>query len=350
MPEEQQDKETPVEEVKPQGPDEKELFAELDSFFQETAAKVTLRLQQILQSRQVSNLTDMALYAVGSGKKLRPGLSILVYRSLFGNPTEEKHILDIASMAELLHASSLIIDNVVDSDKVRRGKTSAHILYGGAMSMVGAGSLFVLALKIGLSRSNEISGIALQMAEDLINGNEMDVVKIDFNHEQYYKMIELKTVSLFVGATRLGAIMANAMPPIKETCRLFGYHVGMAFQIMDDLVDLYNSKASGMPTGCLLEAKPFLPLIHLYETNPEVRPLLERYRGGTQLSADEWEALYRSLDEAGSVKYTEDIIEEHIKKAEDLIRTLPDNHYRKLMLVLPRYTQAAIRRDIASTI
>jgi len=308
---------------------------------------VTQRIQQKLQSRKITELTNLALYAISGGKKLRPGLSVLIYRTLYGNPADERHVLDIAAMAELLHSSSLLIDDVVDSDKVRRGRASPHILFGAASSMVGAGGMFVLAFRIGMDRSRVITEVALRISEDLILGNEMDLSKIEFDYEQYYKMIELKTVTLFTGATQLGAIMASAMLPLKETCRQFGHHVGMAYQIMDDLVDLYNSRASGFPIGCLLEAKAFLPLIHLYETDTETRPLLERYREGTQLNGDEWEALYKALDEAGSVKYSEDIVEEHIKMAEELARTLPESALKRLVVAVPRYTQAAIRRDIA---
>ncbi len=318
-------------------------YKELDLFFQENAKRIGARMQKLIASKKMGDMTDLLTLAVEGGKKLRPGISILVYRALGGGFADEKDIIDIASIAEFLHSSSLIVDDMLDDDATRRGKPSAHEVFGHAASLVGAGAMMVLTFKIGIERSTSVGREAAQMCVDLMSGNQMDVAGIGFDHQQYKEMISLKTASLFKGSCVLGAIMGGAIYSNRDALGEFGFNVGMAYQIYDDLCDVVETE-KGIVTGFLSERKVSLPLIFLNDLMPGA-PILLKYRDTKQeFTEDDYKELMVLLKANHCIENTLLEAIQYTEKAKGCWSrsNLVSEKWAKLLHQIPEYTRDAI--------
>ena len=268
-----------------------------------------------------------------SGKRVRPVLCMLVCEACGG---DWRQALSAAAAVELLHNFSLIHDDIEDRDRTRRGRTTLWAAWGEAHAINAGDALFTLA-ELALLRQAGPARAVLPDALELFNrtclalteGQHLD---IDFEDRdelgvaEYLLMIERKTAALLACACELGALIAGASGdgPCAETVprahlRHYGHHLGLAYQMRDDLLGIWGDSAvTGKPAGAdLARRKKTLPIVHGMVHSPELRALLARR---APLSDEEVRRATKLLDATGSRAYTERLAHEHHERASTALK------------------------------
>lgn len=301
------------------------------------------RVDRLIRAKldsEVALIREIGAYIVSAGgKRLRPALVLLSARAL-GSRGGEAELL--AATIEFIHTATLLHDDVVDESGLRRGRKTANALWGNAgavlsgdflysrsfQMMVDAGRMPVM--RVMADATNAISeGEVLQ----LLNCGDPDV-----DEQRYLRVIELKTARLFEAATRLGAIAADAGPEIERAMAAYGSKLGIAFQLVDDLLDYTADPAvSGKNLGAdLAEGKPTLPLIHAMRTgSPEQAGLVRDAIVNGRL--DNLEKVLKTVESTGAIPYTRALAERYCREAEDALGGIPDSPYKDALVQLARY-------------
>ena len=253
-----------------------------------------------------------------SGKRMRPMLMLLVAKA-FGRVSEVTQHAAIG--LELLHTASLVHDDVVDESGERRGQASVNAFYDNKVAvLVGDYILSTALLHVSFTSSDRIvSGLA-ELGRTLSDGEILQLENISnqtISEEAYYEVIKRKTAALFEACTEIGALSVGASKDDVEQARLFGLHLGMAFQIRDDIFDYYESNDIGKPTGNdMAEGKLTLPVIHavLSADNGAMKDLALKVRKG-EVTPEEVAQLVAFTKENGGIEYAEAKMREFKNKA-----------------------------------
>ncbi|WP_106475576.1 octaprenyl diphosphate synthase [Phytohalomonas tamaricis] len=278
-------------------------------------------------------------YIVDSGgKRVRPLLVLLAARSL--GYAEDKHIT-LAALIEFMHTSTLLHDDVVDESALRRGRATANNAWGNAPSVLVGDFLysrsFQMMVDVGSMRIMEILSAATAV---IAEGEVLQLTNIgnaDIDEQAYYDTIQGKTAMLFEASSHTGAILAGATPAQEEALKLYGRYLGMAFQLIDDLLD-YQGDASTMGKNVgddLAEGKPTLPLIHAMQAGtPEQAALIRTaiQQGGLE----HLDKVLAIVQESGALEYTRRQAEAMADKALKELRVLPESPYRDSLTLLAR--------------
>lgn len=253
-----------------------------------------------------------------SGKRMRPMLMLLIAKA-FGCVSEVTQHAAIG--LELLHTASLVHDDVVDESGERRGQASVNAFYDNKVAvLVGDYILSTALLHVSYTSSDRIvSGLA-ELGRTLSDGEILQLENISnqtISEEAYYEVIKRKTAALFEACTEIGALSVGASKDDVEQARLFGLHLGMAFQIRDDIFDYYESNDIGKPTGNdMAEGKLTLPVIHavLSTDNGAMKDLALKVRKG-EVTPEEVTQLVAFTKENGGIEYAEAKMREFKNKA-----------------------------------
>ena len=253
-----------------------------------------------------------------SGKRMRPMLMLLIAK-VFGCVSEVTQHAAIG--LELLHTASLVHDDVVDESGERRGQASVNAFYDNKVAvLVGDYILSTALLHVSYTSSDRIvSGLA-ELGRTLSDGEILQLENISnqtISEEAYYEVIKRKTAALFEACTEIGALSVGASKDDVEQARLFGLHLGMAFQIRDDIFDYYESNDIGKPTGNdMAEGKLTLPVINavLSTDNGAMKDLALKVRKG-EVTPEEVAQLVAFTKENGGIEYAEAKMREFKNKA-----------------------------------
>jgi len=270
------------------------------------------------------------------GKRLRPLLVLLAARSL-GYPGD-RHVT-LATLIEFMHTSTLLHDDVVDESHLRRGKATANDAWGNAPSVLVGDFLysrsFQMMVEVGSMRVMEIlSGATCVIAE----GEVLQLTNIgnpDIDEAAYFDTIQGKTAMLFEAASHSGAILADATPEQEEALKLYGRYLGLAFQLVDDLLD-YQGDADAMGKNVgddLAEGKPTLPLIHAMAAGDAEQIKLIR-RAIRQGGLDHLDEVLTIVNDTGALEYTRRRAVEMADRALAQLELLPESRYRDSMAEL----------------
>ena len=214
------------------------------------------------------------------GKRVRPLLLVLSSRAAGGRAradVEER----LAQAAELVHAATLLHDDVLDDGRMRRGVPAARVLWGNAASVLGGDFLLVRALE--LTASTAVPGALPELLDAIgrmIDGEALQLAhrgRADLDPAGYRAVVDGKTASLFAWCGRAGARLAQASAPTIEALGTYGLHLGHAFQIVDDVLDVEGDpkKLGKNVLGDLREGKLTLPLLYALEAQPCLRARLQ---------------------------------------------------------------------------
>jgi len=229
-----------------------------------------------------------------SGKRLRP---MLVAYSGWQGPAENcaEDLVMLGSVIELVHLATLVHDDILDEADTRHRQETAAKKYGPAAAVLIGDVLFSHALKLASDfDTNEVCRSVAQATARVCAGEIAQTYQrgeVNYSREFYFRVIQLKTAELFEVSCRLGAKIAGYSEAFSEAAGLFGRHVGIAYQIFDDLVDLYADESMiGKTLGTdLAKGKFTLPLLLLLEKLPEEErnSLMARFKAGDKtVSAD----------------------------------------------------------------
>ena len=208
-------------------------------------------------------------YAIESnGKRLRPALALLAGGAT-GEITNEH--LDLAVVVELIHAATLVHDDILDGADTRRGKPTPNAKWGNSLSVLLGDCLFAHALKqCSRFQSSEVMRRIAESASEVCSGEIIQTQRrfdLKLSVPDYYRIIEMKTGALFAVATELGAFINEAAPAVVTALRTFGMKLGTAYQIYDDVVDLAGDEnKAGKTLGTdLRKGKLTLPVLYLLQ-------------------------------------------------------------------------------------
>lgn len=198
------------------------------------------------------------------GKRMRPMLILLTAKN-YGRVNEET--IYAAVGLELLHTASLVHDDVVDESSERRGQASVNATYNNKVAvLVGDYLLSTALLSVARTRNNTIVEELSELGRTLASGEILqlsNISRLDISEDIYYKVIQQKTAALFAACCTIGALSAGASDEEIEAARQFGIHLGIIFQIKDDIFDYYPSFDIGKPSGNdMAEGKLTLPVIY----------------------------------------------------------------------------------------
>ncbi len=283
----------------------------------ETALKKNLTPQLDL----VTRVSGHILFA--GGKRLRPLLMVLCAR-LCGYAGED--IKAFSTIMEYLHAATLLHDDLVDGAAVRRGKPAAHCRFGNSTAVLVGDFLLARALSIAAAAGRiEIIKIMADITENMSQGEIRQLMgkgRLDLTEDEYMEVIRCKTAVLIQGGCQVGAIFAHASPEKEKALAAYGFHLGMAFQMADDLLDYTADTAVlGKTVGAdLREGKMTLPLIYaLRKAHGTDAGLMRSIIENRDFSNDAFNQLRCLMEKYGGGDYTRRKAAEHIASAKNAL-------------------------------
>ena len=284
----------------------------------------------------LDRLLDYVL--VNGGKRIRPAITLLAADFYPHNP---ENPITMASAVELLHVATLIHDDTVDNSDLRRGKATVSNLWGQHVAVLFGDYVFATSATFVCDTGN--IGVIRRFSEtimDLASGELIEYFSA-FDAEQarrlYDERIYRKTASLFRTAAETGAILGDAPEPQIQALRIYGQNIGMAFQIVDDLLDVQGDAAElGKPVGNdLLQGVLTLPSIKLMERYPDNNPIEELFKDPGQDGQ-----LQRALEMINDSSIIDDcnaVIRKYCHTASRSLDVLPDCPARRSLLDLSGY-------------
>jgi geranylgeranyl pyrophosphate synthase len=221
------------------------------------------------------------LLAAG-GKRVRPTLSLLV-GNMLGAPLEK--LINLGAAVELLHTATLVHDDLIDGSLLRRGTPTLNARWSPPATVLTGDFLFARAAKLAADTDHlPLMKLFSETLATIVNGEltQMFTSRGLINRDNYYKRIYAKTASLFEMTARAASMVSPAGDETTEAMRDFGYQIGMAFQIVDDIIDFNGDQnAVGKPLGSdLLNGLVTLPAIYFAEINPDDPDVLSLPQGG----------------------------------------------------------------------
>lgn len=276
------------------------------------------------------------------GKRLRPVLMLLAART---SGYMEKDAPDFSVIFEYLHAATLLHDDVVDGAMLRRGNPAAHTIWD-APSVVLTGD-FLLAKSLELaamSENPEIIRVIAAITREMSQG-EIDQLskKGDFSltENEYLSVINRKTAVLMEGACKTGALLAGAEGKAVDALASYGHHLGMAFQMADDLLD-YTTDAESLgknPGADLREGKLTLPVIEALKNAADGdRDFMLSMLGANDFSIKDFEKFVSITDANGGISYTRDKAVFHVTKAKESLAFLKQDKDTETLEMLADYS------------
>ena len=290
-------------------------------------------IRQSLYS-EVTLVNQVAEYIVNSGgKRLRPIL-VLLSAGLFGEIQPQHHKL--AAIVELIHTSTLLHDDVVDESSKRRGQSTANALFGNAASVLVGDFVYSRTFQMMVSLQNMRVMEVLSNATNVIAEGEvlqlLNVNNADISDSDYLQVIHYKTAKLFEAATQLGAIASQASADDETALSEYGMHLGTAFQLIDDILDLSgNSEEIGKNLGDdLAEGKPTLPLLYAMRNGSEAQ-----------------KSIIRTAIEEGGIEHLPQVIAAvHSTGALDHVRRLAESESAKCREVIAHFPESAFKQAL----
>lgn len=293
----------------------------------------------ILQSlhTEVSLIQEIARHIISSGgKRLRPLLTLLSTH-LFGYQGND-HIPS-AAVIEFIHTATLLHDDVVDDSSLRRGQKTANAIWGNPSSVLVGDFLYSRSFQMLINLKNlEIMDLLAQTTSFIAEGEVQQLLyrhNPDVTEAQYMQVIRAKTAVLFSAACQLGAIISKQPLHQQHTISHFGLHLGIAFQLIDDLLDYTASReVMGKNIGDdLAEGKTTLPLIFALQQSS--RKDVELIRTAiTKGGLENLDPILDILHETGAFNYVKEQAMHHMRLAKDYLGRLPDNEYHQALAEL----------------
>lgn len=274
------------------------------------------------------------------GKRLRPLLVLLCARA--AGYRGEDHI-PLAAIIEFIHTATLLHDDVVDTSDMRRGRITANAQWGNAPAVLVGDFLYsrafqmMVALKdmdIMAILSDTTNTIAEGEVQQLVNAGDPAVTEAN-----YLNVIHKKTGALFEAACETAAVLAGCSADERESLKLYGRHLGSAFQLVDDALDYRgNSEELGKNVGDdLAEGKPTLPLIYAMANGTEEQAALVR-ETIEQKSADKLPEIVATIESCGALDYTFDRARKEVELALEKLEFLPDGEHKTALRQLAEFS------------
>lgn len=297
---------------------------------------------QKLTVTRVSFIKEIVNYIIKSGgKRVRPILVILTAK-LCGYKNE-KHI-SYAAIIEFIHTATLLHDDVVDNAQTRRGSSTANIVWGNEPSVLVGDFLYSKSFELMAEDGNhEILKTISKATTALSEGEILELLKtsdINTREEEYFEIVGNKTAVLFSAACEIGAILGNIDKEKRLSLRNFGYNLGIAFQLTDDMLDYIScDNILGKHVGTdLKEGKVTLPLIHTLKlTNEKEKTSIKKVLDKNKVTIKDFERVRNIILKYGGIDYTSTIAKQYIDTAKNFLNIFQTSPYKNALLSLADY-------------
>ena len=286
----------------------------------------------------VALVNQLGMYIINSGgKRIRPMLTVLAARAL-GHQGTQHHTL--AAIIEFIHTATLLHDDVVDESTLRRGKETANAVFGNQASVLVGDFLYTRSFQMMVTlNSMRVMDILADATNVISEGEVLQLMNCndpDTTEKSYFDVIYGKTARLFEAATQLAAVINNSDEKVEQAMRLYGMHLGTAFQLIDDVMD-YTSEADDMGKNVgddLAEGKPTLPLLYAMwnsegDQQQQIRDAIEQGNGMEHL-----QPILATMAATGSLEYTREKAEQEADKAIEALAIIPKSSYKEALIAL----------------
>jgi octaprenyl-diphosphate synthase len=293
----------------------------------------------------------------GGGKRLRPALLLL---SAGAAGYRGESAIHLGAVVEMIHSATLVHDDVIDGAETRRGRPSTNARWGNHMSVLAGDWLYMQSFEMALRERNfAVLDILIDLTQNMVEGELLQLAclgRIDLTEAEAIDLSYRKTACLFSGCARLGAVLGKQPKHIEEALADYGRNAGLAFQLVDDLLDFTASlEKLGKPVlSDLKEGKVTLPLIFALQNGalqsasggggngnghsaPEGRKLVARVleeRGFLSVHPDQIAKLVR---ETGALDRAGNLAREYVNRAKACLDELPDTEYRRALRAVPDF-------------
>ena len=273
------------------------------------------------------------------GKRIRPTLGLLTGRML-GAPRQRLVIL--AAAVELLHTATLVHDDLIDGALLRRSNPTLNAQWSPPATVLTGDFVFARAAKLAADTDHlPLMKLFADTLAVIVNGEltQLFTARGLTSRENYYKRIYAKTASLIEMTTRAAAMISPVDEDTIESMRIFGYNLGMAFQIVDDVLDFTGEQSEvGKPVGSdLLQGLVTLPAIYYAEAHPD-DPDVICLTSGSYSEHERMERLVKAVRKSNGVERSLVEARQYIDKALVPLEKMPDGNERKALLDLAKYT------------
>jgi octaprenyl-diphosphate synthase len=290
---------------------------------------------------QVSAITDIGSYLrAGGGKRIRPAL-LLLSSKLMGYTGSGA--VRLGAVVEIVHTATLVHDDIIDEAEIRRGRPSANTTWGNSRCVLAGDWLYMQAFRIALQERNlKVLDVLIELTQQMVEGELLQMEKLGkcVGLKEHYDLIFRKTACLFATSMRLGGILGGATDEEERNLEEYGRNLGMAFQIVDDVLDLTASEeVLGKPVASdLREGKVTMAVIHALERcSPEERLLVETVLKERAFQSVSHEQILDILNRYGSIESAYAAAAEYSEAARKAICGFPDSEIKRALLWMPEF-------------
>jgi octaprenyl-diphosphate synthase len=289
---------------------------------------------------QVDLIPKIGKYIHGSGgKRIRP--AVLLMASRLCGYTGDRAVL-YAAVVEFIHTATLVHDDIIDDSELRRGRLAVHSQWGNDVSVLLGDYLYIKSMAMALMY-DELAIIRLlcDVTLRMIEGELYQLTKNgdpDISEEEHFEIIRRKTAYLFGGCAQIGGMLAGIPSAQAEALGAYGFNLGIAFQLVDDLLDLTGKAESlGKPVGSdLREGKITLPIIHLLpQLSPADQDVVRHVVRDRAMTDDVWERISGWLADHRCADSAYDRAVEFALEAKRHLRAFPQGPERDALMALP---------------
>jgi octaprenyl-diphosphate synthase len=274
----------------------------------------------------------------GGGKRLRPIL-VLLASKLVGEVTGGS--IRMAAVVEMIHAATLVHDDVIDIAETRRGRPSSNAIWGNHTCVLAGDWLYMQAFQMAVRERNfHVLDLLITLTQMMVEGELLQlerIGKIAISEADYMELVDRKTASLFSACARLGALMGGASETTEARLGEFSWNLGIAFQLVDDVLDFTaREKTLGKPVGSdLREGKVTLPLIYALErASADERRMVETVLKNASYEQVPFEQIRRMIERHRGFERANERAQSFTEKARCIISEFPESPSQRALAEL----------------
>jgi octaprenyl-diphosphate synthase len=283
----------------------------------------------------------------GGGKRIRPAVLLMAAR--MAGYTGERAVL-YASVIEFIHTATLVHDDIIDESELRRGREAVHTRWGNHVTVLFGDFLYLKSMSLALTEDSlEIIRLLCDVTLRIVEGEIYQLTKtgvVDLAEDEHFDIVRRKTAFLFAGCAKIGGMLGTVTREQADALWDYGLNIGMAFQIVDDLLDFTGEEAAlGKPVGGdLQEGKMTLPVIHLFSRgDARAQALIRGVVDARTVTLEEWREIRSLLAQSRSLEYAQRVAGEFVERAKKALCVFPPSEARDALLYLPDYVMSRDR-------
>jgi octaprenyl-diphosphate synthase len=291
---------------------------------------------------QVAVIPQIGRYIQTSGgKRVRPAVLLMAAR--LGGYQGDRAVL-YAAVVEFIHTATLVHDDIIDDSELRRGRLAVHSRWGNDITVLLGDYLYIKSMAMALTHDTlDIVRLLCDVTLRMIEGELYQLTKtgdVDITEEEHFEIIRRKTAHLFGGCAQIGGLLGSVSTEREIALREFGFNLGIAFQVVDDLLDYTaDESALGKPVGGdLREGKVTLPIIYLLQRGGEqADQLIRAVVSDRTVSKEQWREILRMLREHGTPDMAYAKALEYATRAKTALDVFPPSREKDALVALADY-------------